>query len=164
MGLFNTDIIKDRVDHFSTSRNTVTVTNMINANPEEVKLDLYSNGNEGYIYTSIHSHLVYIKEFSSKYENRGYGKNLFGILIDYIYQINKIYPIEKIYGFMPSLYIENKKKLIYFYSHLSDYINNSNNNVKLEFKLRNYELSELKEHLSDYNDINIYFDFFITYP
>ena len=165
--LFKTDIIKDRTDNIISSCGEATVINHIVEYPRWIDLSLYTKIDEftiASIDTRINDNYIIINEFQSRYSRNGNGTKLFEILIDYIYQINTIYPIKRIDGYLTKFNFDRWKGLIYFYSHLSDYINSHYNNVSLEFKLRDYELSDFKDNLSHYEGNDIHFNYHITYP
>ncbi|MCR4795826.1 MULTISPECIES: hypothetical protein [Ruminococcus] len=165
--LFKTDIIKDRTDNIISSCGEAIVINRIVEYPRWINLYLYAKIDEftiASIETQIDNNTITIDEFQSRYSRRGNGTKLFEILIDYIYQINTIYPIKRIKGYLTRFNFDRWEGLIYFYSHLSNYINSRYSNMRLDFKLRDYELSDFKDNLSNYKGNDIHFNYYITYP
>lgn len=117
-----------------------------------------------YIYADFCDNHVYIVDCRSKLENLGIGKEMFNILFQCIFVVNKTYPITKICGFLSPKDFDHWDKLIYFYGSLNEYIiSNSKLPIRLDFRLRKYTISDLLLNMTKYRNENIYFDIFITY-
>lgn len=118
----------------------------------------------GKLLTKVKSHAVYIKDIYVSNQNNSNGKIFLFELLKCIVKINKIYPINKIYGFLSPFDFDKWRKLIYFYSnlenHTSEYIDFP---IALHFQLRDYELSKFLSKIECYKNEKIYFDIFINY-
>lgn len=173
MFLFETDSFKNRLDYVTLSCGDATVINRITEYPNLTRLYLSAELGKlqaskesrslAYIFTEIKDNSVYIVDFLSRYENLGNGKKLFFILLDYIFQINKHYHIEKISGFISKFDFDHWSKLFHFYGSLNDYVKYVYPMLELDFRLRKYEIENLKKEIYLHTNEDIYFDIFITY-
>jgi hypothetical protein len=174
LSIFDINIIKNVIFYDSFSCGESTVFASISEYPQSIKFDIYAYEGSlitnpyqrsiAYIYTKISDNCVYIVDCFARVKKFGDGKKFFGNLFKYIININKAYPILKIYGFLSKFYLQDWEDLIKFYNSLNEYVSsNKNSPIRLTFKLRNFETSDLLMNKSKYQNQDIYFDIYITY-
>lgn len=174
ISIFDTSILKEISFHNQFGCDDVTVFGFLRDYWNRVSFDLYAyKGNLtkkpmdrsiAFIYTEIKNNSVYIIDVQSKIEDSGNGRKIFYDLLNCIILVNKVYPISKMYGFLSPEDFDHWDKLLYFYNSLDKYVTMQNDlPIKLDFKLREYIISDLVINMNKYCNDRIYFDIYITY-